>query len=142
MIDAVKTRIPSVIADAILSIVPLKVAVWNNILDRLEEKCEELSNSDEGSCLKENQFEEMNKFDWCNILYEMEESCPELLDIFLCVAVPPNVDNVTNWQSIMQRVCLCYSLAVQSRYQSFSLVQRVLTVLCVEGGVSKKINYL
>ena len=105
----------------------------------MEEKVEKLCKST-SSCLKENKFDSMKSFDWEKILLEMEEHCPAFLDMFMNIAVPSHDSGVKNWQPIMQRVCICYSVAVQSRRPSFSLVQRVLTVLSVEGGMSKKVT--
>ena len=127
MVNAAKTRIPSTIAEVVWSIAPLKVAIWNYLLDLLEKRCDLLARSNGGSLLKENEFEDMTSFDWEKVLAEMNEFCPELLDIFLCIAVPSNVDEIKNWNSLVQRVCLCYSLALQNRNSSLSLIQRILT---------------
>ena len=140
MVNATQTSIPSTIAEVAWSIAPLKVAIWNHLLHLLEKRCDLLARSIGGSSLlKENQFEDMTSFVWEKVLAEMNEFCPELLDIFLCIAVPSNADKIKNWNSLVQQVCLCYSLALQNRNSSLSLIQRILTVLCIEGGISKKV---
>ena len=139
MVNTAQTRIPSTIAEVVWSIAPLKVAIWNHLLDLLEKRYDLLALSNGGSLLKENKLEDMTSFDGEKVLAEMNEFCPELLDIFLCIAVPSNVDEIKNWNFLVQRVCLCYSLALQNRNSSLSLIRRILTVLCIEGGISKKV---
>ena len=102
MVSAAQTRIPSTIAEVVWSIAPLKVAIWNHLSDLFEKRCDLLARSNVGSFLKENQCEDMTSFDWEKVLAEMNEFCPELLDTFLCIAVPSNVDDIKNWNSLVQ----------------------------------------
>ena len=88
MVNAAQTRTPSTIAEVVWSIAPLKVAIWNHLLDLLEKKCDLLARSNGGSLLKENKFEEMTSFDWEKVLSEMSEFRPELLDIFYALQYP------------------------------------------------------
>ena len=103
---AIKTGLPSAIADILLSIKPIRVAASNKILDEVGDKSKALCNQSKGgSCLKDNDFESMVHFQWSKILKEMDESCPEVLDILLTIMIPDETADISNWPSSKASVC-------------------------------------
>lgn len=134
LINAVNTRIPSVVVSIMYKVPSLKMLFQAKMLQELDEHCTELCKKKNPSVLRKNQYPDMVTFDWKAVLLEISKRCPLLLDVMATIvgsSTKPNVIPV---------VGLCYSILMQKRNHDLSLIQRINTILLSEGGAKKQVS--
>ena len=137
---ALKTGILSALVDCILKSPTIFSSVWEKILKNIEEKCSRLTAGPKRTLLYDNSVTDMVDFKWDRIVEEMHMHCPELLDVLLTVSLPPNSSFENVKDKIKRRICVTYGILMQGRWDRLSLLQRLITVVLTEGGVSKKVS--
>eukprot|EP00794_Sanderia_malayensis_P016282 gene16282-17920_t len=128
------------IADNILKCKTLSSAIREKKMDAINNCLEELCKLKSPSCLRSTNTEDLMNFDWNMILNEIHNRCPELLDIFLLICCRNYSSVNLQEQIIIRRIGMVYGILMQSRCKELSLVQRLMTVILTEGGVTKKCN--
>ena len=135
---SLETRIPSAVGEIISNIPNLFYAVKNIISRQINISCRNLCKKVDGSILYNNDYNGMSELDFQLIWNELCEHNSYFIDILNSLSgqcysienIPPN---------IQVKYCFIYSILMNTRWQSLSLVQRVNTILMVDGGCSKKV---
>ena len=137
---AIDTGIESALVDGILKCPVTYVAIWEKIVQRVYNKCSSMTTKPRKSVLSENSVQDLIHFQWETVLQEMHLECPEVLDIMLAVGVPQNKSSDKVQDTLSPRICLSYAVLMQHRVPGHSLLQRLITVLLTQGGLSKKVR--
>lgn len=77
-------------------------------------------------------------FNWEKIVDEMYSNIPELIDTLLAIGLATN-SSPDKVKHLLPRLGVCYGLLMQNRSHCNSLLQRTVTMILTEGGVSKKV---
>ena len=72
------------------------------------------------------------------LMEEIEINHPLIIKVLKAVC-QKNPNNNCN-DEIKIKICFIYSILIQTRWYELSLLQRVFTVLLIEGGTSKKVG--
>ena len=134
--NAVRTAQPLAIVSAIASCETTELAMKKVILDKVAASCKELCKRKGGSVLLDNTYNGIAQFNWETIWEEMFDKHDLLIDIFNTVT--GNMGESTAPKLKMKYVNI-YSILMNERWHEFSLVQRVNTLLMIEGGCSKQV---
>ena len=135
VINAAKTRVPSVVVSVLYSVSSLKMLFKAKLLQELDDNCNELCTKNTPSILRKNQYPDMVSFDWNNVLSEILHRCPLLLEV-MCTVVKS-----TTKPNVVPAIGLCYSILMQERNRDLSLVQRINTILLSEGHAKKQVGF-
>ena len=135
VINAAKTRVPSVVVSILYSVSSLKMLFKAKLLQELDDHCTDLCTKTTPSILRKNQYPDMVNFDWNNVLNEISHRCPLLLEVMCTV-----VDSTTK-PNVVPAIGLCYSILMQKRNHDLSLVQRINTILLSEGHAKKQVGF-
>lgn len=135
LVNTVSTRLPSLVAEAVLRIPSVKKHIKYKILQEIDEDCTKLCSKKNGSILQKNDYSDMVKFEWSSLFQEMSVRCSFLRDVLVTVAKCSNKS-----RNPEPPICLCYSILLQQRNHELSLVQRINTVLLSEGNAKKMVR--
>lgn len=137
LLNTVKSRLPSLVAEAVLRIPSVKKQIEYKLLQELDENCTKLCSKKNGSILRNKDYTDMVKFQWSSLFQEMSSRCSFLREVLVTVAKCSNKSRDPE-----PPICLCYSILLQQRNHELSLVQRINTVLLSEGNAKKMVNLL
>ena len=133
--EAISTGDPTIITTAIKSIESLNRTFREYLLHELDNDCKNICLRSEPSELRTNTFCDMIGFEWQKFSSEMSKRCSFLLDVLLTVM------NTTKEKcdEIIPRLGLCYVILMQTRNRDLSSVQRLNTVLLINGNAKKEV---
>mgnify|MGYP002803526002 CR=1 FL=1 len=137
LLNTVRSRLPSLVAEAVLNIPSVKKQIEYKLLQELDKNCTKLCSKKSGSILRRKDYTDMVEFQWGSLFQEMSRRCSFLRDVFVTVAKCSNKSRDPE-----PPICLCYSILLQQRNHELSLVQRINTVLLSEGNAKKMVNFI
>ena len=83
LLNTVRSRLPSLVAEAVLRIPSVKKHIEYKLLQELDENCTKLCSKKNGSILRK---EDMVKFQWSSLFQEMSGRCSFLRNVLVTVA--------------------------------------------------------
>ena len=140
--EALHTADPSTSTKSTRKRIPFEkteIPTANNIFLQIENGCEKLlkRKGKEKSYLHNHSFEGMANFDFTPIFEELQKENPYLIECFNAVTGKnASIDN-----NLKNKYALIYGILMNARWHEFSLVQRVIAVLAIEGGCSTKVSF-
>ena len=140
LIRAIETKCPKAIAHILKKncnsiFIELMKLIYEEVGDACSELCK-LSKSP--SVLSNMSYEGMSKFSLNDIWMEMK-NIPILVDILMAVSCTENRLNQEITPKLANKMSFVYAVLMQERFRKLSLLQRVTTVLLIEGGGSSKV---
>ena len=136
---AIDTCQPLAIAREMHKIGGIQLAIKRLLLTDLENSCKILCKENNGSTLFDKSYQAIAEYNTEKIWSEICFCHPYLIDIFNAVTGRKTVcKEATN--DLMLPYCLMYSIMMKIRWRKLSLMQRVNSVLFIEGGCSKQVH--
>ena len=136
---ALNTEQPLAIASTIYSIDSIKIAFQSLLIKQCERSCEKLcSRKENKSLLLDNSYEGIKEFSFKPLWNEVIKHHPLLADLFMTMTKQRCHPNNAS-EEIIVKGCFVYSIIMHSRWHELSLMQRLNTVLIIEGGCSKQV---
>ena len=81
--NTVRSRLPFLVAEAVLRIPSVKKHIEYKLLQELDENCKKLCSKKNGSILRKKDCTDMVKFQWSSLFQEMSGRCSFLLDVLV-----------------------------------------------------------
>jgi hypothetical protein len=128
-----------VIASTVAGINGIRQHFIDKLLNEIKQQCKKLRARSSPSVLRKTGFSGMTEFDWQKLISEMSTKCPLLLDVILAAMNHAPTEATID---IAPRIGMCYAIMMQARNHELSLVQRMNTILLVEGNARKKVIIL
>ena len=140
ILSAVKTNQSLAIAEVISNNCPnIELAVKRKLLNNLNQPVTKLCvRKGKPTDLKNSQYEGLTEFHFNMVWKEIQDSHPFLNDIFMAATGKYGKDLPDD---LKIKFCFIYGILMNIRWHEISLVQRINTVLLIEGGCSKKVWY-
>ncbi|XP_057312277.1 uncharacterized protein LOC130653781 [Hydractinia symbiolongicarpus] len=136
IITALQTRTIDIIITTIKNNCPKLIdAIKQLATDEISTTCKNLCKKSGGSVLFEKNCDEMMFFKESNLWSEVTQYNPFLIDILTTVAGRKHIEH-----DLQIKLCFIYSILMQHRWHELSLMQRIYTVLVIEGGCSKQLQ--
>ena len=79
----------------------------------------------------------MQEFDFEKLWREMKANVPFIVDIFNAVSGNTSIEDIKD--GIKVKYCFLYSILMHERWNKLSLLNRVNTILAIEGGCTKQV---
>ncbi|KAL3836462.1 hypothetical protein ACJMK2_021894 [Sinanodonta woodiana] len=128
------------IAETMLNIESIKMAVKNSILMDIEKSASQKCIRSDNSYLFQMDYQNLKEFDFHKLVVEIATCQPYLLASLLAVSVPTSrVGSIKSIQDLIPRLLLVYSLLMSYRFHELSRLQRVLTVVLLDECVHEKV---
>jgi len=128
------------IAETILQINSIKMAVKNSILMDIEKSASQKCVRSDNSYLFQKDYPNLKEFDFHKLVAEIATCQPFLLESLLAVSIPiSRVGSIKLIQDLIPRLGLVYSLLMSFRFHELSRLQRVLTVVLLDECVHEKV---
>ena len=125
------TRNIEKISNAILKIPTMRENIVHQICSEMGERPLKMQNKKHGfiSVLHPKDFESMESVNFGEIIREMGDKFPELSSACLSIMLPPHQRaSVTAVAEIVPKLCLIYSILLQTRCHELSRLQRVISM--------------
>ena len=126
------------IASKVMMINETRKALEKMFKDDLDSDAALITNNK--SVLYRKSFEDLQSFQWGDIVSEMIEKQPTLANILLAVMSKKMVTIENLPEILVPKLGLLYSILMQERYHSLSLVQRVLAVVLKDEQTHEKVK--
>ena len=126
------------IASKVMMINETRKALEKMFKDDLDSDAALITNNKSVSYRKS--FEDLQSFQWGDIVSEMIEKQPTLANILLAVMSKKMVTIENLPEILVPKLGLLYSILMQERYRSLSLVQRVLAVVLKDEQTHEKVK--
>ena len=142
---ASKTAVPTAIADIITTYCPsVETAIKRNMLDKCKLSSDALCkrSTSESSVLysSNEQYNVMSDFNIDKIWVELKTHQPFLIDALNAISGKEcDIDKTAD--DVKVKYCFIYSIVMNIRWHEFSLLQRIITVLLIEGGCGKQVSF-
>ena len=105
------------------------------ISEEVSTACKKLCRRSDGSVLYGNNYESLKEFNFDSVWDEMERNIPFVITLMNNVA---GKDSIT--ADLRVKYSFLYSILISERWHELSLLKRVMTVLVIEGGCTKKVR--
>lgn len=139
VIKSVRTRIPDEISKSLEDVPNIMNSIKTNICKSVSISCKDLCKQTDGSVLLNNDFDDMIDNNFEMIWKELKNKHPFLLEMLSAVSgCKKDIENVPN--ELKTKYCFVYSILMNCRWKKLSLLQRINTVLMIEGGGSKMVS--
>ena len=137
--QSIQSKIPTTISNTVAFTPNVFYSLKSMIANDMTQKAQNLKKRKNGSVLYGQTYESLAGFEFQSIWNEMKTNFPYLIDIFSAVAgLSKTYDDIE--QSERVKFCFIYSILMNINWNSLSLLQRMNTVLMLEGGGSKKVS--
>jgi len=136
--QALSTRQPLAFVN-VLSRIPRATLAFKRVLvENVNKNAQQLCKRKSGSVLRDSSFEILEKFHFEDIWQEMVKNQPFLVDMLNAVT-GKHVNHMLTTDAVKIKLSQIYSILMFSRWNELSLLQRLNTVLIIEGGCSKQV---
>lgn len=137
IVRAASTKQASAVAHIIKEHCPNVLSeLKKSIVKDINSSCQSLCKRSIGTCLYGNSYDSMSEMDFGKIWEEIKSTNPFLIDIFN--AVSGVKEEATG--KLQVKYSFIYSILMNVRWHELSVVQRINTVLMIEGGCTKQVN--
>lgn len=137
IVSAASTKQASAVAHIIKEHCPNVLSeLKKSIVKDINSSCQSLCKRSIGTCLYGNSYDSMSEMDFGKIWEEIKSTNPFLIDIFN--AVSGVKEEATG--KLQVKYSFIYSILMNVRWHELSVVQRINTVLMIEGGCTKQVN--
>ena len=135
---SIETRIPSAIAGAVTKMGNINYAIKTLFTKAIDESCKKLCWKANGTLLYDTDYNNMAEFDFKLLYDEIKTNLPFLIDILNTVSGQHcSIDDTPLHLKV--KYGFIYAILMNTRWHALSLLQRINTVLMIEGGCSKKV---
>lgn len=138
VIRSAQTRISGTLANSLALIPSVNYATKSIITADMSRKSDDLCKMENGSVLLGKGFEDLKNFSMKSIWDEMKKCQPFLVDILSAIAGSKHDIDETP-ENVKVKFCFIYAILMNIKWNKLSNVQRINTVLMIEGGGSKKL---
>ena len=140
MTNSINTKMPVEISNCIQKECPsVALALKQTLLEELKQSVNKLCRRKESSSvLLNNSFTGMSEFKFDSIWQEIKNNHQLLLDVFNTITGNQNDFDETK-QNLKIKYSFLYSILMNCRWHELSLLQRINTMLIIEGGCSKQV---
>ena len=135
----VSTTIPSAIANNINKIESLNYALKIDITKKMDKSCKKLCKKENGTVLYNTDYDNMAEFNFTTVWNEILSNHPFFIDIMNAMAGQYYSFSETP-DFLRIKYCFIYSILMSTRWHALTLIQRINTVLMINGGCSKKVS--
>ena len=133
---------PNEIAKTVLKIPKTSLATRKLIAEEMSVSCQSLcKRKGKKSVLLDTTYKGLSEFAIEKIWEEIKDNHPFLLDIFNSIS-GKNIDFDDTAAELKIKYCFVYGILVNCRWHELSLLQRINTILLIEGGCSKQVHTL
>ena len=108
-----------------------------NILNNADNKANQSCKRNNRSVLHHNTYEKLENFDMEIVVDEMLHNFPFLTRMLLQISCKGKMES-----SIKPKLCMIYSILMNSRWYELGFFKKIITILLIEGGASKKVRIL
>lgn len=138
--DALETKIPTKIANAVMLLPSLKSCLKYLFLEEIDNQCRSLCVRKHNPSIlhvsRQDTKASLENFNWLGIMEEMKTRAPDLLDFIATVSVPV----VKEKGNQIPPVCVAYAVMMHTHWRELSLVQKVMTFILGIGHSTSKVN--
>ena len=136
---ALNSKQPLALINVISTCHTAELAWKKSICSQISDSCKALcKRKGTTSVLLSTSYQDLSEFRTEKVWQELLQNHPFLVDVFNAIAGNNCHSNETPEQ-LKLKYCLMYSILMQNRWHELSLLQRVNTVLLIEGGCSKQV---
>lgn len=130
--------IPGDIAKEVLKVESIRGVIKLQLLQQINNQCQALCVRTRGepSILKDSSVEALEGVNWYGVMMEMKDRAPDVLEFIATVATPRLKKKV---EEQVPPVCMIYAMMMNQRWQEFSLIQKIATIILGIGHSNKKV---
>ena len=136
---SVSTSIPSAIVNNINKIESLKCAFKNEILNKLDDSCKKLCTKTNSTVLYNTEYNNMAEFNFKTVWDEISANHPFFIDIMNAISGQHYSFSETP-EFLRIKYCFIYSILMSTRWHALTLIQRINTVMMINGGCNKNVS--